>query len=71
MMKYTSETTNDLREQLWVEEAYLMYLNDYALESGLISDMDHDKMIRRIKQRTYDRERRSKEVVKKRNEYER
>ena len=57
-MKHTPETTNDLREQLWVEEAYLMYLNDYALKAGLISGKDHDNMIRKIKQRTYDKEQR-------------
>ncbi|MBR4880911.1 MAG: hypothetical protein IKU19_03195 [Clostridia bacterium] len=45
----------DIREKLWVEQAYLLYLNDHALRSGFISEKDHSKMIRKIVRYTSER----------------
>ncbi len=53
----------DFREKLWVEESYLLYLNDCALEVGLICENNHNKMVRKIKHRTYEHERRMKETL--------
>lgn len=52
-----------IRERIWVEEAYLLFLNNYALKSGFISKIDHNNMIRKIKYRTYSLEKRAKESL--------
>ena len=48
-----NSTETDYREYLLVEEAYLMYLNNYLFDTGRIPKKDHDHMIRQIKSRTY------------------
>ncbi len=53
----------DIREKLWVEEAYLLFLNNYTLKSGLISERDYNSMIRKIKYRTIALEKRAKETL--------
>lgn len=46
-------TDADHREALLMEEAYLLYLNDYVFATGRISEKDYVAMVRRIKSRTY------------------
>lgn len=64
MKKEPSEIKpEDIREKLWVEEAYLLYLNDYALKERFISEKDHGKMIRKIMCYTSERVKHIKESL--------
>lgn len=56
-------TETDYREDLLVEEAYLMYLNNYLFDTGHISKKNYDHMVRKIKSRTYRLENRPKQSV--------
>ena len=64
MKKEPDKTIREyIGERIWVEEAYLLFLNNYALKSGFISETDHNNMIRKIKYRTYSLEKRAKESL--------